>query len=221
MVTLDFEPFVSCKSDKLTGSAIDIVSQALTQIHVSFTIECLPWTRAIHMVKTGAADGIIIGFKTDERESFGIFPRYPIQYSYYSVFVKKGNEFLFNSAKDLIGKTVGVERGHSVSTEFDTLIRAGSIWVNESSSVEQNLRKLIAGHIDAYVNNHVVTMNAIRNNNLSQSITYLSIPISTPIASYVWFSKAANIKDEAIFIERLNKVLETMWQSGRIDDILN
>lgn len=219
LVTLEFTPYVSCSSEVPTGSAIDISRMALKTTGHSIVVECLPWKRSLYMVENGYADGIIIGFKTPEREAYGLFPDYPIQYSQYKIFVKKGHRFTFTNLDDLRGKIIGVDVGHSISPQFDRALVEGKFSILEGATSEQNLKKLVSGRIDAYVNNGAVTQYKINILGLSDQIEPLNKPISAPLPSYLWFSKAADIRDKNQFIETLNQTLKRMWSNGTIERI--
>lgn len=219
LVTMNFKPFIWCEGDTVKGIAADMVAEVFRQAGRPYKIRCLPWKRALAMVKNGQADGIILGYKTPERETFGIFPDDPIQFSMYSVFVRKNHEFPFGKIEDLYGKTIGIDRGHTVSPGFDKAAANGDITVEEASKAEYNLQKLLAGRFDAYVNNHHVVLYMAKQLGLSERITALNHPLVKPTPSYLWFSKAAHIPGKDTLIRRVNQILNKMWEDGTVERI--
>lgn len=222
LVTMNFKPFIWCEEDTVKGIAADIVAEIFRQADRPHSIRCFPWKRALDMVKNGEADGIILGYRTPEREEFGIFLDDPIQFSRYSVFVRKKHEFPFwGKIEDLYGKIIGIDRGHTISPGFDKAVGNGDITIEEASKTEYNLRKLLAGRFDAYVNNHHVALYTAKQLGLSERITALNHPLVKPTPSYLWFSKAADIPGRDALIQRVNQVLNEMWKDGTVERITN
>ncbi len=221
LVTMNFKPFIWCEENIVKGLSADIVAEVFRQSGLPYSIRCFPWERALAMVKNGEADGIILGYKTPDREKFGIFLDHPIQFSMYSVFVRKKYEFPFGKIEDLYGKIIGIDRGHTISPGFDKAVSSGNITAEEATKTEYNLRKLLAGHIDAYVNNHHVVVCIANQLKLSEHIVALKHPLVKPTPSYLWFSKTADIPGKDELIRRLNQVLNKMWKDGTIKRITN
>ena len=53
------------------------------------------------------------------------------------------------AALSLAGKRIGISRGFVIQDELDYAIRSRLVIAEEVGSIEQNLRKLLAGRIDA------------------------------------------------------------------------
>jgi polar amino acid transport system substrate-binding protein len=219
LVSMNFKSLIWCEEGTAKGITADIVAEVFHRVDRPYSIACVPWERALAMVKDGTADGVILGYKTHERENFGIFPNTPIQLSRYSVFVQKGQEFPFETIEDLYGKTIGIDRGHTISPEFDRAVSNGDIIVEEAANTEYNLRKLLAGRFDAYVNNHHVILYMANQLKLSERIIALNHPLVKPTPSYLWFSKAADIPDKDVLIQQVNQVLTEMWKDGTVERI--
>lgn len=221
LVTMNFKPYIWCDEGSIKGIAADIIAELFQQSDLSYSIKCYPWKRALLMVKEGTADGIILGYKTPEREAFGLFLDNPIQFSQYSVFVRKNHQFPFEEIKDLYGKKIGIDREHTISPEFDKAVNNGDITVEEASTTEHNLHKLLAGRFDAYVNNHHVTLYMVKQLGLSEHIAPLIHPVMKPSPTYLWFSLAADIPNKEALIQQLNQVLNKMWIDGTVQRITN
>jgi polar amino acid transport system substrate-binding protein len=226
LVTSDFPPYVFCEKDATTGIElarkgidIDLLSELFQRIGQPYSIQCLSRKRAVEKIKGGEAAGVFPGFKTPERESFALFLDDPLQLSQYSLFVKQGSEFPFATLDDLAGKRIGIERGHNVSLDFHAAASAGKYQVEEASAPEQNLKKLLAGRIDAYINNCNVVRHMAKQLGMLERIAILPNPVTQGKPSYFMISKAATIPDKPQLIQRLNQALHEMWQDGTVERI--
>lgn len=118
--TLDeFSPFTWKDNGQAKGIDIDIVKEMCQRIGVKCDIRFYPWKRVLTYTEQGKSDGGFGAFKNPTREAFAYFLEYPVHYSTYSVFVKKGHEFSFKKIEDLYGKNIGINRGFKLNKEFD------------------------------------------------------------------------------------------------------
>lgn len=226
LVTSDFPPYVFCEKSAATsvvvpqkGIDIDIVSELFRRIGQPYSIKCLPWKRVETMVKDGEADGGFPAFRTPERESFSQFLTDPLHESMYSIFVKSGSEFPFRTLDDLAGKRIGIERSHNVSPPFHEAARAGKFLLEEASEPEQSLKKLLAGRIDAYINNYNVVLYNAKQLGMRERIAALPVPMTHGNPSYLMISKTAAITGKPGLMKRLNKALHEMWRDGTVERI--
>ena len=215
----NFQPFIWCEDEGAKGIDADIIAELFQRLGRTYTIRSLPWKRALGYTQDGDADGTIAAFKTPEREAYAQFLEQPLHFSTYSVFVKKGDEFSFETVEGLYGKTIGINAEYSVSPTFDAAVQAGQIVVEEVKETEQNTRKLLARRIDAMINNRHVTLYTAKTLGLSEGIVPLSRPVQEPRLSYLMISHAAEIEQKAELIQQLNQVLNEMWQDGTVDTI--
>ena len=112
-------PYSFTEDGRMKGMDYDIVVEACRRMDIQAAVQFLPWNRMVHYVQDGNADAGFGLFYKKERESFALYPEVPLHYSRYSIFVKKGNEFRFESLPDLYGKRVGFIRGYKVNDAFD------------------------------------------------------------------------------------------------------
>jgi len=227
LVTTDFRPYVWCEAKPATGTEVArrgtdvaVLAELFRRVGRPYTLGCLPWRRALEMVKAGQAEGLLPGYKSPEREAFLLYLDEPLHVSRYSLFVRRGGEFPFESFADLAGKRIGIERGHRFSPDFQAEAMAGRFAVEEVSSPEQSLRKLLAGRIDVYINNHDVVVHSARELGLLERITALPRAATQGSPSYLSISRAAAIDDKAGLIRQLNQALREMWRDGTMERIL-
>lgn len=220
-VTLkDFKPFAWCDNGIPKGIDVEIVKALFNQTPYQFTIECVPWKRAIASIRSGKADALFSAYRTLEREAFALYLDDPTHLSVFSVFVRKGEEFTFNKLEDLYGKHIGITAGYSINPEFDAARKNRKLTVHELSSTESGINMLLKGRIDAYVNGKHVVLYTARSMGVSKLIQGLAKPVHPPKPAYLMFSKLAQTANKPELIQILNKKLHLMWKNGQIDKII-
>jgi len=202
------------------GIDAEIIKELFRRSNLDYDVWFLPWKRLMHMVKFGEIASGCPGFKTEKRETFAIYLEMPLNYAVFSIFVRKGESFTFNELKDLHGKKIGINRGYSISPHINDPVHKGKIIIEETDSAENNLKKLIAKRIDAYVGNRDAVIFTSLKMGVSDKIVYLPNPIYDPRPVYLMISKYANIKNKTKTIQTLNKNLNKMWKDNTIKSII-
>lgn len=141
-------------SKKLPGGgfACNIVREAFALHGQKVETRWYPTKRALSIVKKGVAD-ISLGWKkTPERETEFIFSSKPLVESSTLFYFRKDRAFEWNTIEDLKGLRIGFIIGAvSVSDDFLAAEAAGEITVDRVNTNIQNIKKLLAGRIDAMV----------------------------------------------------------------------
>lgn len=219
MATLNFEPFIWCEDNAVNGLYVDIIAKLFERIGKQYSIECFPWKRALYELKSGNADVLFAAVKTAEREKFAFYSRIPIRVGRYSIFTKKGRSFKFDDVSDLFGKTVAITRGHSVSVDFDNAVKRGDIKVIEVKTTKLGFKVLMAGRVDAYINDKIVGLFEADRLSLISEITLLIKPVQESNPAYFLFSKTSDMSNKQKLLSEVDKQLELMWEDGTIEDI--
>lgn len=220
-----FPPYSYLEKGQIKGIDIEIVEEMAKRLNVEIRIEQVPWKRLLKMTQHGLCDGSFSLFKNKERLEYAMFATaQPIHVSAFPIFHKKDVEFKLDSLKDLYGKTIGVNRGFSVSESFDEAVRQGKIKVNVEDEVEENIYLTMDGQIDGFTNNRDVTLYKIKNNprlkKFNDMIQYTQKSLSDQPNAYLVISKKApNIKDKARMVQDINRVLTQMNQDGTFSEI--
>lgn len=217
----DLAPSFYWSEDGEKGIDAEILAELFRRSSLTSSIRLLPWARVIAETKDGRIDAGCPGFKTPEREEFAIFLDQPLNYAIFSIFTRRGEEFAFTGLDDLHGKSVGINRGYSISPEVNAPQHQGKIRFEETASAEQNLKKLVAGRIDAYAGNRDAALFIATQLGIVEQITVLPTPINEPRPVYLMISKAAELEKKAEIIRMLNQHLNDMWQDGTIERIVN
>lgn len=218
--TLDkFAPFTWKEDDQAKGIDVDIIEELCKRLDVKCNVRFRPWKRVLLETELGNSDGGFSAFKTLERVAFAHFLEYPVHYSTYSVFVKKGHEFPFRMLSDLYGKRIGINRGFKLSKEFDEAAATKKISVDEAGDMTVNVTKLMEGRISATVANYHETLFMLKKMGLSDQVVSLTPPVVPPKGAYLMISKAANIPNKMSLIEKMNRTLKAMYDDGTVDQI--
>lgn len=109
-------------------------------------VQDYPWKRALHILKSGDADGLFSANHTPAREQYAHYPEEPLIESPWVIWSLGGTPI--KSLDDLKGLTIGVVSGYSYTKEFWAFIRENCV-VDEAVSDEGNFKKLALGRIDA------------------------------------------------------------------------
>jgi len=215
----NFKPFRWYQGKKLKGIDIDVLSELGNRTDIQFEILTVPWARLLSMVKYGRVDGAFAVNKTKEREAFAYFLDTPLHQGFYSAFVLKGHEFLFNDIEDLYGKKIAKIRKYHISDEFELSENDKKFKVFLVNKPKQYIDMLKLGRIDAFVGQYYATQYEIQQSELSELITTLPRPVSNVKNAYLVISKKSSNKHLNALIQRMNLALKEMLSDGSFEKI--
>jgi polar amino acid transport system substrate-binding protein len=190
------------------GPFLDLMDEIARRSGITLTLEPLPWKRVLVEMKAGAIDGFMGGYKTPDRESFADFLEMPITWSMISIFVLKGNEFPFNSIEDLYGKTIGIIRGYTTSSEFDTAWKLGRIKVYEVGNYVNLVKMLDSERLETIAGATSTLKAHFIDMKMQKRFVALPHPVDGPKPVYICLSKAARIPDRENLIARMNQAVK-------------
>ncbi len=211
-----FPPFSYEENGIIKGMDVDTVKEMAKRLNIDVKIELKPWKRVLTLTELGKRDGAFSCFKTADRQKFALYTA-PVNYSTYSIFVKKGKEFNFTSITDLYGKFFGKNRGLAVSEEFDKAVKEGKISVAEVSSNLVDLAML--NRYELFVDNLLLTQYQLKKKNLIGQIRPLPKPVTKARGAYLIISKVAAIKDKESLVKKMTRVLKEIHSDGTIQKI--
>ena len=214
-------PYIWQENGKSKGIEIEIVQELFSRINQKYIIKHDPWKRALKRVETGISDIIFPAFKTEEREIFAIYPEYPIDTMEFSIFVRKDKVFKYEKAEDLKGKIIGLGRGYSAGPVFDEARKKNYFRVEETNTTENDIRKLLNGRIDCFVQQDSVGRYYIKQAGALDRIQTLESPAGNKIPTFLIISKKADIENKDLLVSRISKTLGEMWKDGTIEKIIH
>ncbi|MGF1741868.1 transporter substrate-binding domain-containing protein [Vibrio profundum] len=213
-----FIPYSWTSSGQKTGIDIEIIQLLSKKTNIPIAVRLTPWKRVLHETKSGHVDGGIAFFKTEERENFLTYISTPLHESTYKVFVRKGEEFKFDSVADLHGKSIGKNTGFHISKEFNQANKENLIHVEEAS-MELNIKKLHGKRISALVGNQQEVYYLLSKLGLSDSIVALQHPLFPSRGAYLVISNASKTPNKEKLINKLSDTLKAMKEDGLLDEI--
>ena len=210
------ESYINDKGE-FTGSAVDIVREMAKRLNLKVNIQLTPWVRVLSMTESGQADGGFPLFLTQERQQYAVYTDVPVHISVMTAYTKQGREFDYQEMSDLFQKRVGINRGYSISKEFDDAAKEGKIELIEVETVEQLVKMLLDERIDAIA----ATPSSIQFYLKATKTVLSEIAELRARPAYLTLSKSANIKNLDQLLLDINQTLLSMKKDGSIDEIRN
>ena len=224
-VTLDvvtddnLPPYSFVQKGGVIGIDVDMLLSAAKTANVEIRLLALPWKRVLFQVEHGTAHLAMPLFRTPERETFATFLA-PVHFSATGLFVQKGKEFRFDSVNDLFGKAIGYNRGFALNEQLDRAIRNGKIRAEEVSTTEQNIKKLLASRVDAFVANIVNTQFLLKSTPDATRVTVLPNYLAERRPAYLVAAKAPRTPEQERAIAALSGALDRLSRDGTYERIV-
>lgn len=206
-------PYSFVRDGKAAGIDVDMLHAAAKRLGLEVEVIPLPWKRVLALLEAGELPLAMPLFKTPQREAFALFTG-PVHLSQTGLFVRKGNEFAFESVDDLTGKRIGLSRGFVLQDDLDLAIRAKKVTAEEVGTIDQNLRKLAAGRIDAFAGNVVSTRYVLRDSPLGAQLTILPRLLHASRPAFLTISRNAPLPNRARLAEDLRTALDALHRDG-------
>lgn len=216
LVTLEYPPLEYLDtSGRAKGIAVDLVTQIMTELGHSVSVEVLPWTRAVKMVRYGEADAIFTIYKNSARETFLDFAQEVLIPQRVALYAPADSPTTFNDdLESLKTLRIGVVSTISYGRRFDQL--RPELTLERTASLEQNFAKMLLGRIDIVINNVHSAENVIKKLQLGEKIRQLH-PYVESVPSYIAFSKKKGL---ASLKQDFDRQLRQFKQSGRYGAIV-
>ena len=155
LASLEWLPYVGSQLQQ-HGLSSFIVDSAARKFGHRVQIDYFPWTRAMQLgLRDAHYAGYFPAYYTEERARQCYFST-SIGSSTVGLAYLKNAPLQWQTLQDLSGLTIAVVAGFSNGPAFDALVREGRLHVDPSPSDMLNLRKLVAGRVDAVVIDRLV-----------------------------------------------------------------
>lgn len=200
------------------GYMVEIAQEVFGAAGHTVDYQVAPWTRALANVRSGMAQGAIGASETDA-EGF-VFPAQPLGVSANGFAVRKAQGWTYQGLESLSGHQVGVIQDYSYGEELDTWIAANAGQVQALSgddALDMNLRKLIAGRVDAVLDDVNVLSYAVRTGGLGDEVVVQKTAKAQPVS--IAFTPGAATSDT--YAALLADGIVTLRESGRLAEILS
>lgn len=214
-------PYNCAEGADKPGYGIEIAKEILAKAGHTLDYKNMAWARALEECRKGTITAVI-GAARKEAPDF-VFPNEPMAVIDNTFVVKKGNAWRYAGLASLEKLKLGVVQGYSYDGEVGSYVEANAkdktrIDMNGGdNALEQNLKKLAAGRIDATVDAKPVLAYKLAQLGLADKVEMAGSV--DPSQTFVAFSPAnPKSKDYAQIID---KGLAEMRTSGRLKQILD
>ena len=178
----------------------------------------MPWARCLRDAETGEVDGVFLSFKLPGRERFLAFSKEALTIQVIAFFARSESTQSFDgdlaSVRDV---RIGVISGTSYGEQFDAAARNGVLRnVEQTNSIESNLKKLVLGRVDLVPSYRYVAMDTARRLELLSQIREMSPPLDS-VPTYLAFTKVRNLSK---WSEEFDTAMASMKQDGTYERII-
>lgn len=210
-----FPPYSYLEAGQPRGIDVELMQELSRRTGVPLQLSLQPFKRVIESLRSGSVDAAMAVLHSAEREAFALYAGV-LHTSTYVLFVPRGAEFAFSGVESLRGKRIGKVRGFFISEAFEAEVAAGRIVLEEAASSDQTLRMLLAGRVDAFSGQSVVTRYYAREAGVLDKITALPQVLTPDRPSHLVLSRASAWPDKVRWAERFRQVLDAMHRDGTV-----
>lgn len=218
----EWEPYsFAGQGGAVTGLDVEITQAIAESAGCSLELTDAPWARLLSDVSEGKIDFVSGASLTEERSRFGNYTQ-AYRNERVSLMVRKGQEerFSFNSVDDLMDRDLrlGLKRGAWFGPEVDVIRKDQvlSSQIEESASIEIQLKKLLASRVDAIVVDHYAGISVARVSRVQDLVVNMERAVhESPI--FFLFSKQKTAKDN---FDKFDQTIGRLLQDGTIQGII-
>lgn len=133
------------------GYMVEIAEAILEPLGYQVDYQQITWARALLMTRKGQYDGVYAG--TPEEATGFVFPSEPQGRYTIGLFVRKDDPWRYDEASSLKGKEVGLIIDYAYGDDIELQMErfAERRYAGGAKALEQNIRTLLAGHLDMIV----------------------------------------------------------------------
>jgi polar amino acid transport system substrate-binding protein len=218
LAAADSRPTAFLVDGKPTGMLVDLVAEAYRRAGQPVEIRLMPWARCLGEARTGTVDGVFSSFKLPEREEFLAFSKEPLTTQVIAFFARLDSPLSFDGDLGKLREVkIGVIKGTSYGRKFDVAVADGTLRnVQESNSVDSNLKKLAFGRVDLIPSYRFVALDTARQLDLLSQIKEVSPPLDQ-VPTYLAFTRVRDLRKQS---EGFDAALASMKQDGTYDRII-
>lgn len=145
-------PMNGTPGSALPGFMIEIAQQTLAKGGHTVDYALMPWERALYSAQKGQIDCVVGAYKSDAPDL--LFPENSQGVDTVAAYVKKGSPWRYSSIDALPSIKLGAISGYSYGDAIDAYVESHPQQVQLTvgdTALEQNMKKLAAGRIDALI----------------------------------------------------------------------
>ncbi len=209
---------------KAVGIDPEIIDYVMNKLGISYRIELVSSSARLEantMAKPAVYDMVFTYSFNEDRAKFLAYPKESHISFNWNFFYLKANEgkYVFDSYADLAKWTIGITKGISYSDEFLKAINDVPLKIDEITTNELQLDKLISKRFDLVPLNTKATLYEAKKKGVLDMIAYLPKPIKDK-EYFNTFVKASNYPGLADIMVKYDEVLKQMKKDGTLTKIL-
>lgn len=217
----------NCKPDSNElGYVVDIVKEVFAKHNIDVKYQIVNWNRALSETKKGTYNAAIAA-SYDEGKGL-LFPEETIGMASYGFFGKKGVKWKYKNINSLNGKALGASDGYSYYEQLNDYIKKNKAdnskiqLVSGDNALGMNLKKLLAGRIDLFVDQAAVVNYTIRKLDYQDKIALISMAKypADPAIDNFYLAFSPNNPNSDKYIKIFDSGIKKLRSSGRLNEIL-
>jgi polar amino acid transport system substrate-binding protein len=156
LVSDQYPPYNEVPGSSAPGYAIEMAQRIFEKAGHAVVYQVVPWARAITETRQGTYTAIVAALPSDAPDF--ILPGNEIGIARYCFYTGKDARWKYTGIPSLAGKKIGVVTSYSYTDQLDRffLNNPQVEVVSGDDAVQKNVQKLLAGRIDAFIENATV-----------------------------------------------------------------
>lgn len=209
----EFVPFVSVKDGQPGGPVTDIVRQACREAKIDCSFKVQSWKASKDAITQGKVDGLFVASWERERAEWLNFSL-PLLRTEWGYFVPASDTRTYSGLKSLTGYRVGVFGPSSSSAALERVGPVLNLDVELSQDDLANVRRMLAGELDAVYMNRDVALSLLQRNGLEGQVRYV---VGDSGRNYhLAFGKQADVQ----VVGQFNRALRQMFKANVVRQML-
>ncbi|WP_432737468.1 substrate-binding periplasmic protein [Maridesulfovibrio sp. FT414] len=211
-----YVPYAFLDGNTPDGIYVRILQKAFSKMDgYDVTIELVPWKRALNLVETGRGFACFAPYYRPKQRPWIEPWSEPIIKEGFAAYCRK--EALAsprpNWPADYKDLEIGIISGYAVPNKEELKIQ-------ESDTNEVNLKKILTGRIDCFVNDDASVRYSMKQMKIPEGQVLKGTQVSNE-NGYLGFSKASTEPYKDDFVKKFNAVITEMKSNGEIDKIVS
>ena len=218
VVTDNYAPYTITGGEKVTGIFTEILDASLKKNGGTVQYDVVPWARATAMAEAGEVTATVPWFKTPEREAIYVFSD-PVINATNKIFIKKGGKVPANLDWKAYADFKPYKFGGVTGYWYEENFKKAGVPLEMVTKDDQNVQKLAAGRIDAFITDELVGWALIKKMFPGKEGDFATVDKAEGVSPlFVIAGKKA--AGSAKFIESVNDGLKKIKASGEYDKIV-
>ena len=224
----DYPPYSYVKDGRAAGIYVDILTQAFSKMpEYEVTIVPVPWKRGLDLMERGKGFALFPPYFRPQVRPFMDYPAALLEEGYAMVGSSALNDGKSRSwPQDFVGMRVGVNKGYNVPRMKEA--RAMGVEIVPADTIRDNIMKVAAGEVDAYINDRNALLWNLREmrrpDNHAAGLDQLQLIMEiSHERGYLGFTNRdqGRFPFKKEFIIQFVRVIQTMKETGEIQKILD